>query len=403
MLAACAGAAAGTSGSTIATSSERTVGSTLPSIAEPSITAEAAPTSVLPITAATEPEPSISTTEPDVTSPVTVTFNGAGFDAVMKAVTVDRGDLATGVAVVRDGVVVHAAAYGTENPATGTATTTATRFRIASISKMFTAVAVMQLVDEGLIKLDEPFAAQLGLPGPFADPRIGFVTVRQLLSHTSGFRASKNLFFGRGVESWQQAALLGFAQSLQSEPGTDFQYSNMNYCLLGVLLEHVTGEPFESVIRERVLRPAGIDAHLAPTFDAAPGDAVHLSAEGRNYMETLGPAGGWVARPADVAVLAAALRFDSAGSHLLDASTVATMRTPMAVLAPADDWTYGLGLRLFADGSWGHTGSIESTHSVVVNRPDGFTVAVLVSGKSPGDTDDLLAFIDRAIAGGIAP
>ncbi len=66
-------------------------------------------------------------------------------------------------------------------------------------------------------------------------------------------------------------------------------------------------------------------------------------------------------------------------------------------------WSYGLGLILFADGSWGHTGTIESTHAIVVNRPDGLTVALLVSGKYPIVSDDLLAVIDQAVAASASP
>jgi D-alanyl-D-alanine carboxypeptidase len=336
-------------------------------------------------------------------------FNAVAFDAVIAAATVERGDLAAGVAVMRNGTVLHTAAFGMENPFEATVATSDTRFRIASVSKMLTAVAIMQLVNNELVELDEPFATQLGLHEPFTDPRIAIVTVRQLLSHTSGFGASRNLYFGHGVDSWQQAARAALGEPLQSDPGTAFQYSNTNFCLLGLLIESVTGQPFESVIRERVLEPIGAAAHMAPTFDIEPGDALHASAPGRNYMEALGPAGAWVATPLDVAKLASALRTQSSAVHLLDQATVDAMRVPVTVLIPVDvpapvrGWSYGLGLLLYADGSWGHTGSIESTHAVVVNRPDGLTVAVLVSGKVPGNTDQLLAVIDLAVAASSAP
>ena len=193
----------------------------------------------------------------------------------------------------------------------------------------------------------------------------------------------------------------------QFDPGTAFRYSNTNYCLLGLLLESVTGQPFETAIRERVLEPLGAHAHLAPTFDTKPGDALHASGAGRNYMEVLGPAGGWVATPLDVAKLAASLRADSPGTHLLDNATVEAMRVPVPVPVevppPVSGWSYGLGLMLFADGSWGHTGTIESTHAIVINRPDGLTVALLISGKFPTISDDLLAVIDLAVAASTGP
>ena len=70
---------------------------------------------------------------------------------------------------------------------------------------------------------------------------------------------------------------------------------------------------------------------------------------------------------------------------------------------PVSGWSYGLGLMLFADGSWGHTGTIESTHSIVINRPDGLTVALLVSGKYPTVSDDLQAVIDQAVVASASP
>jgi D-alanyl-D-alanine carboxypeptidase len=349
----------------------------------------------------------MSTTLPTTTASPRAVFNGAAFDAVIAAATVDKGDISAGVAVMRDGEVVHTAAFGMENPFEARPATVDTRFRIASVSKMLTAVAIMQLVNEGSIALDKPFARQLGLNGPFTDPRVATVTVHQLLSHMSGFGASRGIFFAHGVDTWQQAAHNALGQVLQFDPGTAFQYSNTNYCLLGLLLEKVTGQPFESAIRDRVLRPIGISAHLAPTFDTEQGDALHASSPGRNYMETLGPAGGWVAAPLDLAKLASALRSESAGVHLLDKATIDAMRVPVPVPVedppPVNGWSYGMGLILYADGSWGHTGTIESTHAIVLNRPDGLTVSVLVSGKEPDNTDDLQAVIDLAVAASSTP
>jgi D-alanyl-D-alanine carboxypeptidase len=376
------------------------------------------PTTVLPTTTTSPsstttsiaPTTTSSTVPPTTTAAPTTTadlrpFDAAAFDAVIAAATVDVGDVSSGVAVIRDGQVLHAAAFGMENPLEGKPATAATRFRLGSVSKLLTSVAVMQLVEEGKIQLDQPFAAQLGRRGPFADPRVATITVRQLLSHMSGFNVSRNLYFGRGVETWQQAAETALGQTLQSDPGTAFRYSNTNFCILGLMIQRATGEPFETAIRERVLEPIGISAHLAPTIDTETGDAMHASSPGRNYMEALGPAGGWVATPTDVAKLAAALRNEAAAAGL-DEDTVDSMRVPVPVPVetppPVNGWSYGLGLMLFGDGSWGHTGTIESTHAVVVNRPDGLTVSILVSGKRPLNTDDLLPVIDLAVASAFA-
>jgi D-alanyl-D-alanine carboxypeptidase len=123
-------------------------------------------------------------------------------------------------------------------------------------------------------------------------------------------------------------------------------------------------------------------------------------------MEALGPAGGWVATPLEIARLAQSLRPETRDPRLLGEDSVAQMRVRVTV--PVDDppplngWSYGLGLMLFGDGSWGHTGTIESTHAIVVNRTDGLTVALMVSGKYPTNTDDLLPLIQAAVSAATA-
>jgi D-alanyl-D-alanine carboxypeptidase len=324
--------------------------------------------------------------------------NAAAFDQVLQAATIGRGDDAVGVAIVRDGQVVHEFAAGTENALLGTSATPASRFRLASISKVLAATVVMQLVEEGRIQLDEPFLDQYGSDAAIGDQRMRSITVRHLLSHTSGLSDAWARFFDGGATTWQEAATAGLADTLQFDPGSMFQYSNTNFCLLGLLIERVTGMPYEQAVTERVLAPLGItDMRMAGTFDVQFGDVVHRSGPGRNYMEVLGPAGAWVGSAADTARIVAALS-PSGGSLLLEPGTVDRMRQPAIALPPALGWNYGLGLRLFANGSWGHTGTVERTRAIAVNRPDGTTVSVMVAGDVPWSTDDLLDTIDAAFA-----
>ena len=87
------------------------------------------------------------------------------------------------------------------------------------------------------------------------------MTVRELMSHTSGFDAAHGIFFGHGVDTWQQAADNALGQTLKFDPGTAFQYSNTNFCLLGLLIESVTGQ----AVRDRYPRTSpGADRHQCP-------------------------------------------------------------------------------------------------------------------------------------------
>ena len=128
---------------------------------------------------------------------------------------------------------------------------------------------------------------------------------------------------------------------------------------------------------------------IGPTYGTGPSDVFHWSRANANYMEVLWSAGAWLATPADLVRI-----IDS-----LDPSDPASIRwpRPRAVDVPAvrvhdepDRW-YGLGLICWLGGEWGHTGTLESAHAIVVHRTDGMTYSILVSGNYPRETDDLVA------------
>ncbi len=323
----------------------------------------------------------------------------AAFDDEIIRSVLGGGSDAVSVAVAIDGEIVHTAAFGARVPDTPDAVTTTDVFRIASISKTITAITVLQLVEEGLVGLDEPVGAlvanDVGIAAP--SPAVAAITVRQLLTHTSGFAQYENIFFRNQVGSCNEAAAVGLGRSLS---GAGFRYSNMNYCVLGLLIEHLTGQPYEQVVYERLLTPLGISGmRLAPTYDPGPGETEHRTVPGRNYMEVLGAAGAWVATPSDLVKIIDSLDAATPGWKPLDPATVAAMKTGVTDAA-APDRGYGMGLILYGGGAAGHTGTVESTHAMVFDRADNVTWAVTVSGENPSDTVRLAAIVDRALAAG---
>ena len=336
----------------------------------------------------------------DFAAAETPTLTGwAAFDAALDSSILGGGSDAVSVAVSIDGQIVHQAAMGASVPDTFDAVEATDKFRIASISKPITAITMLQLVEEGLIGLDDPVgsivADAVGVSSPSAG--VAEMTVRQLLTHTSGFPQYESLFFRHQADSCAEAAAIGVTRSLQ---GASFRYSNMNYCVLGLLIEQLTGQPYEQVVYERLLTPLGISGmRLAPTYDPGPSEVVHRSVPGRNYMEVLGAAGAWVASPTDLVTIFDSLDLDMPGWKPLEADTVTTMKT--AVNDPlAPDRGYGMGLILYGGGAAGHTGTIESTHAMVLDRADNVTWAVTVSGENPSDTVRLAGIVDRAFAAG---
>ncbi len=314
-----------------------------------------------------------------------------------------RGAQAVSVAVAQDGVIVHTFASGYLEPDgagySGLATPDS-RFRIASNSKTITAITVLQLVEEGLIGLDEPVLDRLAdrLGVTLAGAEMSRVTVRQLLSHRSGFAERFDVFFRGGAYSCEEAARRGLTEGLGHAVG-GYDYSNMNFCLLGLLIEDATQRSYERVVDDRLLRPLGItDMRTARTHDVQPGDVHHVSGDLRDYMEALGGAGAWIATSSDLVRIVDSLDPSKPVWHPLSPETAMLMYAPPAGSSGRWSQWYGLGMRCWGDGTWGHTGTVESSRSMMLHRPDGITWAVVAAGNTPYETDDLRIHVDAAFA-----
>ncbi len=359
-------------------------------------------TAAIPTTTLPETVPSTST----VVSTTTTTSapeqeplpNTELFDAAIKLHTLDAGSRDVSAAVVFQGQVIHTFAASTVK--SSRPVNAETNFRIASVSKILTAETVLKLVEQDLLQLDEPIvgliADTFGLT--VADERARNITIRQLLSHTSGISNFLKIFFDSG--SYDQMGMLSEALSVQldSEPGSTFKYGNVSYVLLGKAIELVTGLSYQDATKELVLTPLGLDSfRLVGTYDFGPNDAMHAVSGNRTYMEQLGPAGAWVATAADVAKLLDSLDPQSPSVHVISSESMDLMKSPATPQGVTPLWDYGLGLRLFVSGEWGHSGSIENVHAMVVHRPDGLVVSVLVNGTKPKETDDLIGAINDAV------
>ena len=173
------------------------------------------------------------------------------------------------LAIVRDGVIVHARGYGTADPA-GHPVTARTPFVIGSLSKSFTALAVMQLEEAGAVELDAP--VQRYLPWfRLADRDVSArVTLRHLLHHTSAIPTAAGLrsVAAAGDVSIEQGARALADVQVQREPGAAFEYSNANYDVLGAVVEAVSGQPYDAYVRERIFAPLGMRDSFANPEEA---------------------------------------------------------------------------------------------------------------------------------------
>jgi CubicO group peptidase (beta-lactamase class C family) len=179
----------------------------------------------------------------------------SGYDQYLRQLT-DNGGFSGTVLVARDGRPLLEAGYGMADREAGEVNTAGTLFCIGSMGKMFTGVAVAQLVEDGRVSFEDPIGEHVpGFPPEIADT----VTVHHLLTHTAG---TGDIFRADAIteENHTIAALMEHvvAEPLQFTPGSRYSYSNAGIITLGALIEHVSGRPYVEHVRDRVFGPAGM-------------------------------------------------------------------------------------------------------------------------------------------------
>jgi CubicO group peptidase (beta-lactamase class C family) len=171
------------------------------------------------------------------------------------------------VAVIKDGAIVFERTYGMANVETGERVTPETNYRLASVTKQFTATAVLILADRGQLSVDDPVARYL----PELAHAAPTVTLRHLLTHTSGLPEYETLLpkgDTRQVADRDVLALLA-QQTLQLSPGTRYRYNNTGYALLAMVVERVSKLPYAEFLRRNIFQPLGMTTTAACEADTA--------------------------------------------------------------------------------------------------------------------------------------
>lgn len=308
---------------------------------------------------------------------------------------------------------------GVADIATGAPVAPGSRFRIGSMTKMFVATVVLQLVAEHRVALDAPIARYL--PGVVAgngnDGRR--ITVRQLLQHTSGLPDYLDYLDPQTIlthplahYSPQQLLDIALEHPPLFAPGTGWSYSNTNYVVAGMLIEKVTGQAYGAEIERRISRPLGLHDTSVPTDDP-----VIAGTHPRGYAEPgAGPVDVTLFNPS-VAYASGAMissgtdidRFLGAllGGRLLPPAELRAMTTTRPT---GNGSGYGLGLQstpLPCGGRyWGHDGDIVGFATASGATPDGRRVTVMAN-LDPGGTDaqdtDLRAAVNAALCDPVRP
>ncbi len=356
----------------------------------------------------------------------------ASFDRLMHAFMKEHRVPGAAIAVTDHGRLVYAKGFGYADLATFEKIEPESLFRIASVSKPVTSVSILQLVEQGKIGLDDKifevlnYEAEIKAAGKDFDARLRDITIRHLLGHQGGW--DRDLSFDAMFQSVRFARarnvpppassndviLAMLRQPLDFGPGERYAYSNFGYCLLGRVIEKISGESYETYVQEHVLKPIGIESmRLGATRleDRAP-DEVRYYQPGRSasvfqrdlgedvpfpygawHLEAMDAHGGWIASAVDLAKFAAV--FDNLDhSPLLSRASIESMYARPNGLAGFDEQGvakevyYSLGWQNRVVGEkkmnhW-HTGSLSGTATILIRRHDGRNfVALLNSRVSP--------------------
>ncbi|MFJ6518017.1 serine hydrolase domain-containing protein [Streptomyces filamentosus] len=308
-----------------------------------------------------------------------------GVTAALKAAMADGAPGAMARFSGPDGVESRTA--GVRDRVSGAPMDIHARFRIGSVSKTFSTVVLLQLVQEGRLELDQPVNRYL--PGLLPDDRI---TVRHLLTHRSGLADYTNAMFADTVPgfeavrnrvfSYQELVDLSLSEPRTTEPGVSYRYSNANFVVVGMLVEELTGRPVADAYRQRIFKPLKLrDTSYVHPDTRIKGLHVrgylHPDAAGEPLVDSTEQTVSWarsagavISSPADLNTFTSALM----RGRLLSPAMMEEMTTVTPTDA-TDTRFYGLGLRRYdlSCGAqvYGHTGTVQGYYTYAFSTRDG--------------------------------
>jgi CubicO group peptidase (beta-lactamase class C family) len=314
----------------------------------------------------------------------------ASIDAAVKKTMAAAGVTSVSIAIVKDARIAYVKAYGDARLEPKIPATPEMRYKIASNSKQITATALLLLAEDGKLSIDDPVSRFL----PDLT-RANEVAIRELLSHTSGYQDYYPLdyvapFMAQKV-SPQHIVDTWAKKPLDFEPGTQWQYSNTNYTIAGLIIEKITGKPVFEFVRARILEPLGM--HSAIDVDATPWS----DRDATGYVRyALGPsrvapgeAKGWMYAAGELGMTASDLaRWDISlmNGTVLKPASLKELTTEVHLKNGAGTG-YALGLGVSnrnGHRKWAHGGGADGFISENFTLPDDrISVTVLTNQEDP--------------------
>lgn len=327
----------------------------------------------------------------------------ANFDVAMQNLLSTYNVPGGQLAITYHGRLVYNRGFGLANTSTQDSVYPSSVFRVASVSKTFTGVACLQLFENGLLNLDAKAFGPNGILNDamysnILDPRYTDITVRMLLQHSGGW--DRAISGDPMFDAYNIATVMGVAsppspqvviqymlshKMLDFDPGTQYQYSNFGFCVLGRIIEKITGQTYDDYVTTNILTPLGIsDMHLGYNMLAnqLPNEVNYYDYPGAPYansiynnstlvpwpyggfnLEFMDSHGGWVANCEDLLRFVCGFDRFNTRPDILTTATIDTLTKPSV-----NDPNYACGIAVNTYNNWWHNGSLPGTTSEYVRN-----------------------------------
>jgi CubicO group peptidase (beta-lactamase class C family) len=335
----------------------------------------------------------------------------AGVDAIINDFMVSHGAPGLQIAIAKDDRLVFSAAYGYADITDLEQVRTDSRFRIASLTKALTSAAIFHLVEGGQLNLSDTVFGSGALLGtqygtqPYGTG-ITSITVQHLLEHTAGTGWSNDapdpMFLNTSLSQHDLISWVLDNRALVTTPGSDWKYSNFGYCVLGRVIEQVSGQSYEGYVQQNVLGPSGaFGMQIAGNTvgERKPGEVLYYVGDpyGLN-VSRMDAHGGWIGSAVDLLRFVVHVDGFPGKPDILTAASISTMTTGSAA---NPGYAKGWGVN---GGTWDHNGSLDGTATVMHRQADGFCWVVLTNASTttggvrlegwlPGLVSDVLAAV----------
>jgi len=317
------------------------------------------------------------------------------------------------IAISRHGKFVYEHQWGMADTKEAQLVLPSSLFRIASVTKPITSVTIFSLIEQGHLNLNDKVFGPSGVLGtkygkPPYRQYVTDVTVDNLLTHTSGGWPNDSTDPMFRFDSWDHSKLIDWTLEnlpLTYPPGQHWAYSNFGYCVLGRVIEQVTGQPYGDYVQANILAPCGIsDMRIAGNklSQRAPNEVVYYGQYDEDpykmNVTRMDSHGGWLASPSDLVIFLDHVAGAANIPALLKPQTIKTMTTPSSAYSQSSPGKYARGwmVRENGAGNWWHSGSLPGCTTIMVRTATGLCWAALTNTRTE-PSDEIGADLDNMV------